>query len=46
MVARAAATLTPAPALATIPAMRPEPVIPDYVPDDLEPGDGTSFPWS
>ena len=43
---RATAALTPAPTLATIPAQRPEPVIPDYVPDDLEPGDGTSFPWS
>jgi type IV secretion system protein VirD4 len=41
----AIATLTPAPAPAqvTVPL---GPVIPDYVPDDLEPGDGTSFPWS
>jgi type IV secretory pathway TraG/TraD family ATPase VirD4 len=41
----AIATLAPAPAPAqvTVPS---GPVIPDYVPDDLEPGDGTSFPWS
>jgi type IV secretion system protein VirD4 len=37
--------LAPALTLAAI-TVPLEPVIPDYVPDDLEPGDGTSFPWS
>jgi type IV secretion system protein VirD4 len=41
----AIATLAPAPAPAQV-TVPPGPVIPDYVPDDLEPGDGTSFPWS
>ncbi len=43
---QATAALAPAPAWAAIPAPLPETAIPDYVPDDLEPGDGTSFPWS
>jgi type IV secretory pathway TraG/TraD family ATPase VirD4 len=42
---QATAVLAPAPALAAV-TVPPEPVIPDYVPDDLEPGDGASFPWS
>ena len=43
---QATAALAPAPALAAIRGRWPEPAIPDYVPDDLEPGDGTSFPWN
>jgi hypothetical protein len=42
---QATAILAPAPAAAAI-SVPPEAAIPDYVPDDLEPGDGTSFPWS
>jgi type IV secretion system protein VirD4 len=42
---QATAILVSAPALAAI-TVPPAPAIPDYVPDDLEPGDGTSFPWS
>jgi type IV secretory pathway TraG/TraD family ATPase VirD4 len=41
----ATATLAPAAAASAVTVL-PEPAIPDYVPDDLEPGDGTSFPWS
>jgi type IV secretory pathway TraG/TraD family ATPase VirD4 len=37
--------LVPAPTLAAV-TVPPESAIPDYVPDDLGPGDGTSFPWS
>jgi type IV secretion system protein VirD4 len=40
-----AARLTAAPAPATIP-LPPGLTIPDYVPDDLEPGDDSGFPWS
>jgi type IV secretion system protein VirD4 len=42
---QATAILAPAPALVAI-TVPSEAAIPDYVPDDLEPGDGTSFPWS
>jgi type IV secretory pathway TraG/TraD family ATPase VirD4 len=42
---QATAILAPAPALAAI-TVPSEADIPDYVPDDLEPGDGTAFPWS
>jgi type IV secretion system protein VirD4 len=42
---QAGAILAPAPSAAAI-TVPPEAAIPDYVPDDLERGDGTSFPWS
>jgi type IV secretion system protein VirD4 len=41
----ATAALAPAPGPALV-APLPVPDIPDYVPEDLDPGDGTSFPWS
>jgi type IV secretory pathway TraG/TraD family ATPase VirD4 len=43
---QATATLTPAPAPATVTVPPVSATVPDYVPADLDSGDGASFPWS
>jgi type IV secretory pathway TraG/TraD family ATPase VirD4 len=43
---QATAVLTPAPATVTAPTVPSVAAVPDFVPADLDAGDGASFPWS